>query len=74
MLEQCDGVLPLHGGYWCIGGVGGIQQLHKGSSHLLCCAALRLAFKGVPLAVVDGEQSMQGLGGFTAPFRPRLTS
>jgi hypothetical protein len=47
--------------------------LHQGGGQLFGGAPLRLALEGVPLAVVDREQPMQGLRRFSAAFWPLLT-
>ena len=73
MLQQGDGLLPLRGGYRRIGRIGRIEQVHQGCGQLLRRSALGLALEGMPLVVVDREQSMQGLRRFSAAFRPRLT-
>ena len=73
VLQQRDRVLALRGGYGCIGGIGRVQQLNQGGRQLFGRAPLRLALERVPLAVVDGEQPMQGLRRFSAAFGPLLT-
>ena len=73
MLQQGDGLLPLCGGNRSMGRVGWIEQLHQGRCDLFGCTSLGLAFERMPIAVVDGEQAMQGFRRFSAAFRPRLT-
>lgn len=73
MLQQRDGLLPLWCGHRRMGGVGRIQQLHQSCRDLFGGTPLGLALEGMPLAVVDAEQAMQGLRRFTAAFRPRFT-
>ena len=72
VLQQRDGVLALRGGHGCIGGIGWIQQLNQGGRQLFGGAPLRLALECMPLAIVDGEQSMQDLRCFSAAFWPLL--
>ena len=73
MFEEGDGLLTLGCGNRCMGWIGRIQQLHQGRRNLFGGSPLRLALEGMPLAIVDGEQAMQGLSRFAAAFRPRFT-
>ncbi|MEN9388673.1 MAG: hypothetical protein RLZZ255_1649 [Cyanobacteriota bacterium] len=72
VLQQRNGLLPLCGGHGGVGRIGGIQQLHQGGRQLFGGAPLRLALECMPLAIVDGEQSMQDLRCFSAAFWPLL--
>ncbi len=72
VLQHLNGVLALRGGHGGIGGIGRIQQLHQCGGQLFGSTPLRLAFQGVPLAVVDGEQPMQGLRRFSAAVGPLM--
>ena len=72
VLQQRNGLLALCSGHRGVGGIGGIQQLHQGGRQLFGRAPLRLALERMPLAIVDGEQSMQDLRCFSAAFRPLL--
>ena len=72
VLQQCDGVAALWGGHRGVGGIGRIEQLHQGRRQLFGGAPLRLALECMPLAIVDGEQSMQDLRCFSAAFWPLL--
>lgn len=72
MLQQGDCIAPLLRAERCIGWVRWIKQLHECRSQLLSGTSLRLTLMGVPVAVIDAEQSMQALGTGTAPFRPLL--
>lgn len=73
VLQQRDGVAALWGGHRGVGGIGRIEQLHQGRRQLFSGPPLGLAFERVPLSVVDGEQSMQGFGRFSAAIGPLLT-
>ena len=72
VLQQRNSLLPLCGGHGGVGRIGGIQQLHQGCRQLFGGAPLRLALECMPLAIVDGEQSMQDLRCFSAAFWPLL--
>lgn len=70
MLHQVRGLLPLGGCGRSAGTVGLIQQHHQGRCQLLSGPALGLPLEGMPLAITDGQQVMQGLGCLLAPLRP----
>ena len=72
VLQQGDRLLPLSCGHRSRWRIAAIEQLHKSCSELFGSTALGLAFEGMPIAVVDGEQLMQRFGCLSAPIWPLL--
>jgi hypothetical protein len=61
MVDQGDGLLPRSGG----GGTLGVirrQQLHQGRRELLRSPPGSLGLEPVPLAILDGQGTLQALG------------
>jgi hypothetical protein len=73
VLEKGNGLLPLGCGNRYMGWIGWIQQLHQRRRDLFGGSPLGLALEGMPLAVINGEQAMQGLRRFAAALRPRFS-
>jgi hypothetical protein len=65
VLGQLDGVAP-RGLPVGTGGSLHTDQLHQCCGQLLCGAAIRLGFKGMPVTVGNHEQAVQLGGGFLA--------
>ncbi|MEY4359466.1 MAG: hypothetical protein RLZZ631_952 [Cyanobacteriota bacterium] len=72
VLQQSDGLLALGSCLRSGRRIAAIQQLHQGRCELFSSPALRLAFQGMPVAVVDGEQAVQRFSCLTASIRPLL--
>ena len=78
MLHQGDGLDPAAAGL-ALAGVIGLEQLHQGGCQLLGCPPGPLLLEGMPVAIADGQQSLQthrllGGPGRPAPFTVPLAA
>lgn len=74
VLHKGDRLLALVCWLGCSRRIAAVEQVQQRCRQLFRGAALRLAFEGMPVAVVDRKQAMQRLGCLTASIGPLLRS